>query len=266
MAETGTYGFGAVATLVKATDGSVTAPSVSFANDLDTGFYRIGSGQVGFANNGVLGITFGASGALTAAGLITGQLGLTVTAAAISLNVSSNFGVSICSGTSQGLVLIGNSAANNVTIATGATFSVTAATAMTMSGAAINLNASSNFNVNICSGTSQGLVTIGNSAANSVNITSGAASTFTFAAGLTIVGDATTGVKILNSAAHKLGFYDAVAIVQRAGAAQAAVATTAATQTTPYGYTTAAQADAIVTLVNECRAALVALGLIKGAA
>ena len=49
-------------------------------------------------------------------------------------------------------------------------------------------------------------------------------------------------------------------------AAQAAVATTASTNTTPYGFTTAAQADAIVTLVNELRAALVAKGIIKGAA
>ena len=52
----------------------------------------------------------------------------------------------------------------------------------------------------------------------------------------------------------------------RAGAAQAAVTTTAATSTTPYGFAAAAQADAIVTLVNELRAALVAAGIITGAA
>jgi hypothetical protein len=51
----------------------------------------------------------------------------------------------------------------------------------------------------------------------------------------------------------------------RAGAAQAAVATTAATNSSPYGYSQA-QADAIVALVNELRAAMVAAGLIKGAA
>jgi hypothetical protein len=52
----------------------------------------------------------------------------------------------------------------------------------------------------------------------------------------------------------------------RAGVAQAAVTTTAATSTTPYGFGTAAQADAVVTLVNEIRATLVANGIMKGAA
>lgn len=52
----------------------------------------------------------------------------------------------------------------------------------------------------------------------------------------------------------------------RAGAAQAILATTGSTTSTPYGYTTAAQADAIVTLVNEIRATLIAAGLMKGSA
>jgi hypothetical protein len=52
----------------------------------------------------------------------------------------------------------------------------------------------------------------------------------------------------------------------RSGVAQAAVTTTGATSTTPYGFATAAQADAIVTLVNEIRATLMAAGMIKGAA
>lgn len=64
----------------------------------------------------------------------------------------------------------------------------------------------------------------------------------------------------------KLSFYGAAPIVQPVGAAQAAVVTTAATQTTPYGFATQAQADALVTLVNAMRTALVNLGLIKGAA
>ncbi len=68
------------------------------------------------------------------------------------------------------------------------------------------------------------------------------------------------------SAADLISFHNATPIAQRAGAAQAAVATTGSTTSTPYGYTTAAQADAIVTLLNELRAALVANGLIKGAA
>lgn len=52
----------------------------------------------------------------------------------------------------------------------------------------------------------------------------------------------------------------------QASASQAAVATTASTSATPYGFTTAAQADALVTLVNELRRALVAVGIIKGSA
>lgn len=64
----------------------------------------------------------------------------------------------------------------------------------------------------------------------------------------------------------KVGLHDKAATAQRAGAAQVAVATTASTNSSPYGFTTAAQADAIVALVNELRAALVAKGFIKGAA
>jgi len=86
------------------------------------------------------------------------------------------------------------------------------------------------------------------------------------AEGNNIIAGTTTGTKIGTATTQKLGFYNATPIVQRAGAAQAAVATTASTQTTPWGYSTQAQADGIVTLVNEIRAALVALGLMKGAA
>lgn len=74
----------------------------------------------------------------------------------------------------------------------------------------------------------------------------------------------TTGTKIGTATTQKLGFFNSTPIVQPASASQAAVGTTAATQTTPFGYTTAAQADAIVTLVNELRLQLVNLGLIKG--
>ena len=82
----------------------------------------------------------------------------------------------------------------------------------------------------------------------------------------TRVRETTNGLKIGGAATDKVGFYGATPIVQRSGAAQAAVATTGATNSSPYGYTTAAQADAIVTLLNEIRAALVAAGIIKGAA
>ena len=72
------------------------------------------------------------------------------------------------------------------------------------------------------------------------------------------------GTKIGIAITDKLGFYNATPIIQMSSASQAAVATTAATQTTPWGYSTQAQAEAMFNLQNELRAALVALGLIKG--
>ena len=71
-----------------------------------------------------------------------------------------------------------------------------------------------------------------------------------------LVGQATT---------DKIAFHGSTPAVQRAGATQAAVATTAATNSTPYGYSQA-QADGIVALLNEMRATLVEKGLMKGAA
>ena len=81
-----------------------------------------------------------------------------------------------------------------------------------------------------------------------------------------IVTDTTTGTKVATATGQKLGFWNAAPIIQPASANQAAVAGTAATNIAPYGFTTAAQADAIVTLVNQLRSDLVAAGLIKGAA
>lgn len=75
-----------------------------------------------------------------------------------------------------------------------------------------------------------------------------------------------TGTKIGTAVGQKLAFHDSTPVVQRAGAAQVAVATTATTQTTPFGFSTQEQGDALVALVNEIRAALVEKGLIKGAA
>lgn len=100
----------------------------------------------------------------------------------------------------------------------------------------------------------------------------GASAGFTFADDVTI-GDSKnfifntgTGTKFGTSVSQKLAFHNATPTIQRSGAAQASVVTTSATNTTPYGYSTQAQADAIVTLVNELRAALVDKGLIKGSA
>lgn len=63
------------------------------------------------------------------------------------------------------------------------------------------------------------------------------------------------------SASSKIGFYGlATAIVRPTGAT--AVSTTAATTSTPYGYATSTQADAIVTAINTTIANLKALGLV----
>lgn len=75
-----------------------------------------------------------------------------------------------------------------------------------------------------------------------------------------------TGTKIGTATGQKFAFHNSTPVIQRAGAAQAAVATTGATNVTPFGFTTAAQADAIVTLVNELRAMVVEKGLMKGSA
>ena len=74
-----------------------------------------------------------------------------------------------------------------------------------------------------------------------------------------------TGTKLGTATTQKLAFHNSTPVVQRAGAAQAAVATDAATSTTPFGYSEA-QANAIVALVNELRAVLVEKGLMKGSA
>lgn len=74
------------------------------------------------------------------------------------------------------------------------------------------------------------------------------------------------GHMIGQTADSKVGFYGQTPAAQRASADQAAVTTTAATTSTPWGFSTSAQANGIVTLVNEIRATLVATGLMKGGA
>jgi hypothetical protein len=89
----------------------------------------------------------------------------------------------------------------------------------------------------------------------------------TITAGYNIAfGTTGTGGQIGTTTAQLIGFHGTAGTIQRASAAQAAVATTAATQTSPWGFTTQAQADGIVTLVNEIRTVLVNKGLMKGSA
>jgi len=78
------------------------------------------------------------------------------------------------------------------------------------------------------------------------------------------ISDGNPDGNVLGQSANDLiAFYNATPVAQRSGSAQATVPTTAPTNTTPYGYSQA-QATAIITLLNEIRATLVGLGLMKG--
>lgn len=63
-----------------------------------------------------------------------------------------------------------------------------------------------------------------------------------------------------------MGFYGATPAAQPTSSNEAAAATTAAVSVsaTQWGFSTSTQANAIVTLVNQLRADLVTLGIIKG--
>jgi hypothetical protein len=73
------------------------------------------------------------------------------------------------------------------------------------------------------------------------------------------------GTSLGQSATDKVSLYGVTPIVQRSGAAQA-VFTTTMTQSTGWGFLSSTAADAAVALLLEVRAALVALGAIKGSA
>ena len=78
------------------------------------------------------------------------------------------------------------------------------------------------------------------------------------------ISDGNPDGNVLGQSANDLiAFYNATPVAQRSGSAQATVPTTAPTNATPYGYSQA-QATAIITLLNEIRATLVGLGLMKG--
>lgn len=72
------------------------------------------------------------------------------------------------------------------------------------------------------------------------------------------------GYEVGQSATDLVGMHGATPVIQRTNSAQAAVATTAPTNSSPYGFSTSAQAAALIALVNELRAALVEKGFIKG--
>ncbi len=71
------------------------------------------------------------------------------------------------------------------------------------------------------------------------------------------------GCVLGQSTSDLIAFYNVAPVPQRSGAVQASVPTTAPTNATPYGFSQA-QAQAIITLLNEIRATLVAVGVMKG--
>lgn len=73
------------------------------------------------------------------------------------------------------------------------------------------------------------------------------------------------GYQLGQSTTDKVALHGSTPTVQPASADQAAAPATAATNSSPYGYSEA-QANAIVTLLNEIRSVLVEKGIMKGSA
>ncbi len=71
------------------------------------------------------------------------------------------------------------------------------------------------------------------------------------------------GTVLGQSPSDSISFYNVPPVPQRSGSAQAAIPPTAPTNATPFGFDQA-QAAAIITLLNEIRATLVAVGLMTG--
>lgn len=77
--------------------------------------------------------------------------------------------------------------------------------------------------------------------------------------------NAPDGTILGQSSSDKVSFYGATPMAQRANSAQALIATTAATSTSPYGFTST-QANALIAGFNEISTLLTSLGLWKGGA
>lgn len=72
--------------------------------------------------------------------------------------------------------------------------------------------------------------------------------------------------RVADDALDKVGFYGATPVVQPTTTLEAVAVSTAAVSVsaTQWGYASSAQADGVVRLVNQLRADLVSLGIIKG--
>ncbi len=135
--------------------------------DSDDRMTILSSGNVGIGTTGATGLLavgpnsefrVSSTGAVTAvgvnagAGLLQGQLGLTVSGADTNINSGSgagfNFATNINTGTSNGAVSIGNSAAGAIALQSASSINLTAAAASTITTGAASLTlTSSNFNV-----------------------------------------------------------------------------------------------------------------------
>jgi hypothetical protein len=93
-------------------------------------------------DNGVEVFSVADGGGVTAAGLITAQLGLTASGAITSINASSNFATNINTGTSTGAVSIGNSAGGSIAVQSASTIGLTGTTTVTglTAGVALTIN------------------------------------------------------------------------------------------------------------------------------
>lgn len=77
---------------------------------------------------------------------------------------------------------------------------------------------------------------------------------------------ATGNVALGDASTDTIGFYGATPSTQPTSSNEAAVAATASVSisATQWGFSTSTQANAVITLVNQLRADLVTLGIIKG--
>lgn len=248
------------------------APTIGAASAITT--------QVGFQS-----VNQGASGVTNAYGL-----NLAATSGAATLNV----GARVDSGTTCALWLGGDTTGTTVAggIAMGSGRDVTffrsaanAATISATSGLTLDGGLTLSGGASVISApfinASSSLQVVGNTAINSSRqvfaasireaSVGGTVLSFSNSSPHIAIGDAknisfgtTTGSQLGTATTEKWAAHGATPVIQRAGAAQAAVVTTGASLAS-FGYTQA-QADSIVTLLNEIRATLVEKGIMKGAA
>jgi parallel beta-helix repeat protein len=116
--------------------------STSFLSPLfdvaTTAALNIGTGNANAISISKPGVTTTVNGSLTVAQLLTGQLGATISGAAINLNASSNFATNINTGTSTGAVSIGNSAAGAISLQSGSTISLISGTSLSLTSTGAN--------------------------------------------------------------------------------------------------------------------------------